>query len=120
MPTIKVKFEVSTEQINDLMVAALEGGINYWCSKAEIAYIPKKSKENIVYASDVIGFDGTLILYDAESQDKWKLTQKNFLQGLVMEIERSGLTFDELYENHDATTADTIIQFALFGEIIFG
>jgi hypothetical protein len=119
MAHIKVTMEVLPEQMNDLMVTALEGGINHWCNKAVIAYVPKNQKENVKYASDAIGFGGSLILYDAESDDKWRLTQRNFLDGVRMEVERSGMTFDELYENHDADTADNIVQFALFGEIVY-
>lgn len=28
--------KLTVEDIDDIMVAALEGGINYWCSEAEV------------------------------------------------------------------------------------
>ena len=40
MEKVKLKVEmeivVSQEDIDDIMCGALEGGINYWCRKAEI------------------------------------------------------------------------------------
>ena len=41
---------VSNEDIDDIMVSALEGGINYWCRKAEV-----KGEYLGEYASDQIG-----------------------------------------------------------------
>jgi len=122
---IKLKFEseseINSEEINDLMVAALEGGINYWCRKAVIDYVPVEHRDIVQYASDVIGYDGSLILYDAESDDKYLLNQEKFLEGVKMAIEHFDYSsFEDLLDNHDAETADCIVQFALFGEIVYG
>lgn len=122
---IKFKFEseseINPEDINDLMVTALEGGINYWCRKAIIDYVPEDQRDNVQYTSDAIGYDGSLILYDAESDDKYLLNQEKFLEGIKMAMEHFGYSsFEDLFDNHDAETADCIVQFALFGEIVYG
>ena len=44
---------VSNEDIDDIMVSALEGGINYWCRKAEV-----KGEYLREYASDQISSGG--------------------------------------------------------------
>ncbi len=77
--TYETTVNLSTEDLDDIMTTALEGGINYWCSKAEVVgdYLGE-------YASDQISRGGVLILHDAESDDTWTLTQENFLQGLRM------------------------------------
>lgn len=117
---VKSKLELTEQDINDLMVAALEGGINYWCRKARIVKMPEGCDEKI-YASDVISKGGTLELYDAESTDKWELTLEKFMNGVKFVCERDGYTSGEdLMDNHDADTADTIVQYALFNEIVFG
>ena len=74
---------VRNEDIDDIMVSALEGGINYWCRKAEVkgGYLGE-------YASDQISRGGELILHDTE--------------------------------DIDAEDADCIIQYALFGDVIYG
>lgn len=129
--SIIIEQELKPEEINDLIVTALEGGINYWCRKAEI----KKANPNnpdskfwgiapehggkINYASDVIGYGGALILYDAESSDKWELDLVNVLKGIKIHCSNKGITPADLMEDHDADDADAIVQYALFNEIMF-
>lgn len=117
---INKKYIVTSEDIDDIMCAALEGGINYWCRKAEVVgeYLGD-------YASEQISRGGTLILYDAESSDKWELNIEKLLCGIKKAIE-------EWYEYEwfedgrletsqiDAEIADGIVQLALFDEIVFG
>ena len=121
MFTIKcgVTAEISTQDIDDIMVTALEGGICYWCDEAEVVgdYLGE-------YSSDQISRGGKLILHDAESSDKWELTREKFLAGLKMYVENGGAdcVVDECIDpaEIDADGADSIIQYALFGELVFG
>lgn len=112
------KFEVTEEDINHLMVAAFEGGINYWCGRVEIVDDPADKD----CASEIIAHGGTLRLYDAETDDTWLMKRDNVLNGIkiMLEDERFFTSFDDLMENHDADTADAIVQYALFEEIVFG
>ena len=129
MHTITRKFEISNEDIDNLMVCALEGGINDWCCKAEMKKDPAgigydgvtlEDDEEVLYASDIISKGGTLILHDCESEDKWELNLENFLKGVEKEMENSSFgTIEELMDGHDAYTADNIIQCAIFGELTF-
>ena len=65
---------VTDEDINDIMTTALEGGISYWCSKAETVgpYLGK-------YASDQISQGGALLLHDSEESKIYELTLDKFL-----------------------------------------
>ena len=126
---VVMKHEFSTQDINDLVVTALEGGINYWCRKAEMLRdkvthmfvgISDEDQDKIQYASDVIGYGGTLVLYDAESSDKWELTPEKFIKGIKMHCEEMAINPANLIDNHDAGDADAILQYALFDEITFG
>jgi len=125
---IKQSHEFSVEDINDLIVAALEGGINYWCRKAVIKLdadknyigVEPEDQEKVTYASDVIGYNGVLILYDAESSDKWELDLEKMLKGIAMHCENRNIALSDLLDNHDADDADAIVQYACFGEIVFG
>ena len=119
--TVRPQIEVNLTQqdVDDIMVAALEGGINYWCREAEVVgeYLGE-------YASDQISRGGSLILYDAESSDKWELTLEKFLngvklyfeQGCHVQVEDNAIEIGDI----DAGDADCIVQFALFGEVVFG
>ena len=123
MSTYNVKnIKVTSEDVDDIMCAALEGGINYWCGCAEVVgeYLGE-------YASEQISKGGTLILYDAESDDKWEFNLEKLLDGIGMAIEEEWFADYDWYDedsldtcNVDAEVADAIIQFAIFEEIVFG
>ena len=104
--------EVTRQNIDDIMVSALEGGINYWCRKAEVVggnYLGE-------YASDQISRGGSLMLYDIESSDKWELTLEKFMAGLKMYVGEGEFDPDQI----DGCAADCIVQYALFGKLVFG
>ena len=119
--TVRPQIEVNLTQqdIDDIMVTALEGGINYWCRKAKVVgeYLGE-------CASEQISRGGTLVLYDAESSDQWELTLEKFLngvklyfeQGCHVQVEDNAIDAGDI----DAGDADCIIQFALFGKEVFG
>lgn len=116
--TVQRTVIVSPEDIDDIMVAALEGGISYWCRQAIV--VDKYLGE---FASDQISRGGILRLCDAESADTWELTCEKFLAGLKMWTENGGSinrdgTLDTC--DIDAEDADMIVQYALFGEVVFG
>ena len=54
-------FVISDEDIDEIMSAALDGGITYWCGRAKVVgeYLGE-------YASEQISRDGVLKLYDIE------------------------------------------------------
>ncbi|MFA5207376.1 MAG: hypothetical protein WC428_01850 [Candidatus Paceibacterota bacterium] len=118
----------SKEDISDLIVTALEGGINYWCRKAKIKLdtegnyfnVPKEDQDKVIYASDAISYGGTLILFDAESTDKWELNLENVQKGIQMHCEKRNIAPAGLMDNYDAEDADCIVQYAVFNELTFG
>lgn len=114
---------VRNEDIDDIMVTALEGGINYWCRKAEV-----KGDYLGEYASDQISRGGELVLHDAEENESYTLSKEKFMEGLKKYIaagntecidrENDILSIDP--GNIDAEAADCIIQYALFGDVVYG
>lgn len=121
---VKVEIEVklSQQDIDDIMVGALEGGITYWCREAEVVgdYLGE-------YSSDQISRGGKLILHDTESNDKWELTLEKFLNGVKLWLQNGDDRYHALQKdgtldtcNVDGEMADLIVQYAIFGEVIFG
>lgn len=112
---------VTRQDIDDIMCCALEGGINYWCRKAEVV-------EGIYYgeyASEQISHGGSLRLYDSEEDEVYVLTLDKFLNGISLAC-RDGYA-DEWFDGEildccqiDAEAADIIVQYALFGEVVYG
>ena len=119
--------EFTPSDINDLIVGALEGGINYWCRKAVIKKdtednffnVLPEDQEKVIYASDAIGYGGTLILLDAESTDKWELTLENVLKAIEKHCTKRHITPSDLMDDYDADDCDCIVQYAIFGELMF-
>ena len=121
---VVLQIVVTQEDIDDIMVSALEGGINYWCDKAKV-----DGHSLGEYASEQISQGGTLILHDMEEDRNELLTKEKLLQGIKMYAEqpKHGDIFEEIdHELHidcgmvDAEVADAIIQYAIFSEIFYG
>lgn len=118
---IKMNLKLTEEDIDDIMCAALEGGISYWCRKAEVVdeYLGE-------YASEQIARGGTLKLYDAEEDDVYELTLEKLLQGFELWVIGGYDTYGAVSNGEvdtseiDAEKADQIVQLALFDVIIYG
>ena len=118
---------MTQQDIDDIMVAALEGGINYWCWRVVVQgdYLGE-------YASEQISRGGKLAVWIDEpfEDDKtcYMLDRDKFLAGFKLWLEKGGDSYDAIdYSDGsvdcgqiDATCADEIVQYALFGEVVFG
>lgn len=120
--TITKTIKVTEEDIDDIMSTALEGGINYWCNKAEV--FGKRLGE---YASEQIARGGVLKLYDTEENEMHVLTRSRLLKGIKQAIEGNYFACYNWFDGNaidtcmvDAEVADVIIQLALFGDIVYG
>lgn len=118
----EIEAKLTGQDIDDIMVGALEGGINYWCREAEVVgdYLGE-------HASDQISRGGKLILHDAESNDKWELDLEKFLNGVKLWLQNGDDQYHALQKDGtidcceiDGEMADLIVQYALFGEVVFG
>lgn len=123
--TVKVEMEIiiSQEDIDDIMCGALEGGISYWCNRAEVVgeYLGE-------YGSEQISRGGTLKLHDRENEKIYELTKEKFLNGVALWTKNPvGCNCMEQIDgklrlntcNVDAVVCDAIIQYAVFGEVIY-
>ncbi len=115
MNKITIEVEIDDQIIEDILVTAFEGGINYWCCRVT------GHKEGI--ASDWFtkgGGSSLRILVDSDP-DRHDLTLDNLLDAISQAVKQgvcSGCFDDDWYV--DAGQADWIIQMAVFGEIIYG
>ena len=115
--------KLTQENIDDIMVSVLEGGIYYWCGEAEVI----EEKRVADWGHEQIARGGVLILHDAESDDKWELDREKFLNGVKLWIQNGDDQYHALQKDGtldcceiDGEMADLIIQYALFGEVVFG
>lgn len=112
---------VTHQDIDDIACCALEGGITYWCGKAEIV----EDEYYGEYASEQISRGGSLRLYDNEDDEVYVLTLDKFLNGIKLAC-RDGYG-DDWFDGEkidpfqiDGEAADIIVQYALFGEVMYG
>ena len=116
---------INAEDIDDILCTAFEGGITYWCNNVQSMMLIEWHKENHAeYASEVISRGGDLVL-STEDGDK-VLTLEAFLKGLQMVLDEFVVELDiiggEYYIDTtciDADLADVIVQYALFGELVY-
>lgn len=119
----EINVKLKEQDIDDIMVAALEGGINYWCGEAEVI----EEKRVAEWGHEQIARGGALVLHDVEDPDQtWELTLEKFLNGFKLWIEAGKDEYSVVSDgevdpyNIDAGCADEIVQYALFGELVFG
>lgn len=122
---VTLKLTLTSEDIDDIMVTALEGGITYWCYRAMVLgeYLGS-------YASDQISRHGTLRLFimpeclDDGEPESYDLTLDKFIQGVMKYVAEinPGIVENGRLDvcNIDAPAADTIIQYAIFDEVVYG
>lgn len=123
--TAEIKATLTTQDIDDIMVSALEGGVTAcWCGEAEII----EEKRVADWGYEQIARGGVLMMHDIEDPDEvWELTLEKFLNGFKLWLESGGDVYGAVQRNGkvdcgeiDAECADAIVQYALFGDIVFG
>ena len=114
---------LTTEDVDNIMVSALEGGISYWCSEDEVV----EDRRCADWGNEQIARGGALVLHDAESDDKWELNIEKFTQGFRLWLENGDDRYGAVSGDGtvdtceiDGEMADLIVQYALFGEVVFG
>lgn len=119
--SFNVDRNITEYDIETVIVNALEGGSNYWVgvdnTTPEWSNRPKKIPISTWVAKLLI--DGeTVTLYDIEDETEFKLTLDKLIKGF--ELNAKHRPFDSDLENGDGITADCILQYALFNEIVYG
>ena len=132
--TDEKKFEVHAEStvrltqqdVDDIMVSALEGGICYWSDCVEV--VDRYLSE---YASGQISRGGKLKIhvdepFDEANTEWYELDMEKFAQGFRLWLENGGDRYGAVGNGEvdtceiDGEMADLIIQYALFGEVVYG
>lgn len=113
------------QAVADLLVAAFEGGINYWVSGSVVV---EKWPAGAVYASDVPSCGGSVVLNVDDDggplpegvPSRVTLNYRKIMNGIRKAAAYRGRSVDAFLEDNDAADADIAVQFAAFGEAVFG
>ncbi|MGG4105217.1 hypothetical protein AAXB25_14970 [Paenibacillus lautus] len=119
-----IKKELTESDIENIIVTAFEGGSNYWMG-LDVLNEDMKAKPKgepwSTWSTKLILEGKSVKLFDIEESDDdsdWIITLDKLIKGF--ELNYVNRTHDNDLENGDATTADCILQYALFGEIVYG
>lgn len=114
--TFTVPMTITAEDLEMVLVAAFEGGINGWASTRQIKGIEYRRP----HFSEALAFDRTpLEIIDMEDDDTVHILDSDKLMaGLVLYVQNNGWPQD--LGDIDAGQANEIIQYALFGDVIYG
>lgn len=116
---MKVEIEIKDEDIIDALCTALEGGSNYWYYMPnidDVDNIDGKSSAECVIIHAIDGYS-PIIVQDIETEELLGvISTKSIRKGLELFI-NNGHAFDPVM---DAGDADTLFQFIIMGEIVYG
>ena len=127
---VTVPVKISEQDIEDLMVTAIEGGIGYFAcldNRSEIYVLAPKDEPVAVTAASILNKGGGVTFLDTEDNSvEWVLTKEKLLRGvqkfleedvnIVLYIDNGELDMCMI----DADHADRIVQYALFGDLVYG
>lgn len=109
---------ITDQNISDILSSAFDGGITYWCDKVEVIDGDYKGAE---YASDAVAKGAAIKLHVHDYDGEVKvLNRESLIKGLERAAEHYGRTVYAYVRDHDAGEADIAVQFAVFGELVFG
>ncbi|MCR8994599.1 hypothetical protein [Brevibacillus laterosporus] len=122
--TAIIEKPLTEKDIEDIIVTAFEGGSNYWMglddSSDDMKAKPKGEPWS-TWSTKLILEGKPVKLYDKEGTEDdrdWVITLDKLINGYKLNfIERP---HDCDLEQGDAGTADCILQYALFGKLVFG
>lgn len=113
---------VTQEDVDDIMSTVLDSHfVQRWCSEVNVVgrYLGK-------YASEQISRGGEIWFYDNEDESYYGLTLDNFTKGLKLYLTENDSAINDYGTEAminvvfiDEEAADTIIQYALFDDIIY-
>ena len=105
---VQIRAALTQQDIDDIMVSALEGGINYWCRRVVVQgdYLGE-------YASEQISRGGKLAVWLDEPFEEDKTCGCGNCD--VVDASDGSVDCGEI----DGTAADEIVQYALFGNVVF-
>ena len=125
--TVQLTYDILFSTLSSLLCSAVEsGGISYWASvkrgKKPKYYNNTPEDKDYYYRSYPLNEGGSIIVIDHEEDGKeHTLDLPKIIEGLqVMGSQYPHHLKNILAETEDATTADALVQCAIFGEVIYG
>lgn len=119
---ITVTYYYTDEDLMNILITALEGGIGYWAcldnTKEEWNDQPE-DMPTAEYAWKILCNAGTLHFIDEEEEDEeYTMDMADFYKGIGKAIKNKD--WDGDMDMLDANVADCIMQYAMIGSVVYG
>lgn len=120
-----VEKKITAGHITNVIITALEGGIGYWAvldnTTPEFEYYYENNNLKLStseIAAEILFNDKSVFFEDNEDEtERFELTLEKLVNGIKQFfMEHKDVDLWDI----DANDGDTIIQYALFGELIYG
>lgn len=117
-----IEVEITENDISTIVITGFEGGIGYWSiidNVGEEWDEKPKDEPTATWGTKLLLEGKSIRLIDVDDENEvWLLTLDKIIEGYRLNsIHRP---FDSDLENGDVTTADCIIQYGLFGKLVYG
>lgn len=126
--TATVEVGLTEYDIDNIMVTAIEGGIGYWARLENTKEGWEEKPSNVPsaqWATNLLLQGKEVVFSDAELSDEKdpeyffpSLTLEGLTKGYALNYKNR--PWDSDIENGDSTTCDCIVQYAIFGELVYG
>jgi hypothetical protein len=128
MNKINIELDIKDQFIVDLVITALEGGIGYWACLVNEGdhfddfYENNNGVSTTEFVANLLLSGKSVFFFDTDMEsdegEHWELNLPMLLKGIEMYIkETKDINF---IDNLDSLVADTIFQYAMFNEIVYG
>ena len=110
--------EVTASYVQDIFTTAIEGGVNYWADIESYQWNDDKPAEfKAVLLAIASRWGGTPVKYHVDLAVMMKgLTRYAETYGVA----RLASLLDPDFGDYDAIDADMIVQFGIFGKVVYG
>lgn len=130
---LPITITLEEQFFEDILVSALEGGSNYWIESIKINHPGGQRPKDVpssLWASQAL-FNGGSVIFKTDDDETETLTLGAFQNGTLLWADKHPITVTHnLFvdngkvtldpSNLDADVADAILQYALFGKLVYG
>jgi hypothetical protein len=110
---INIPFDIEDQLLWDILTTAIEGGSDYWI--ASYLFVDRNSDQSVVKV-EIADYEGEKFIAD----------KNTILDGMKIMIASEKVHFNKyvidavLEEDYDAESADIMLQYGLFKELVYG
>jgi hypothetical protein len=124
--TVSIKIQIPVQTLRDLLCTAVEQGSGYWANFSHMERTPNLDYLRVKVSERESHDSGKAHVLYVQAEDLAigieKLAAIAFAEdgAGAAHFPAAGKHFSDALDNHDAETADVVLQMTVFGELIYG